>query len=1219
MRARLAWPGHQRCDIGELHSYGPHERGRQWTTQEIIQTQRGYGYRFVAAVEISPEALPGEMAERASPAGMPPDVSAQEQTRTAPAPSLPQSGGTTEPLVPGARPCRACQYANGEDATFCAACGTRLRQPCSYCGQYVALPAVYCIACGQPLAPLSPADLSAVSAVATWHPGATSTHPHQGGFSAQRKPVTVLSCTVTTTADHEARVDLDALLSSMQALHDLARDVVQEYGGWLHSLVGDRLLVMFGVPVVQEDHARRAVRVALALRQRVHELRERGAAALGAPLALRIGLYTGLVVESRWDDTEPAVAVVGDVVSLAVGLQAQAEPGQILCSDATAHLVQETVRLEAVGPVHIAGQASPVAAYAVLGSSARRAPGIQHWERSLSPFVGREREMATLHALLTRVEAGRGQVVGVVGEAGIGKSRLISEFYRSLEGRRLTYLTGHCLSYGSATPYLPLLDLLRYNCGITEIDSPEDITAKVHRSLQEVEMPPETWAPVFLPLLGVQEDTNQLAALSPEVRKARILTAFTQLALNGSRQRPLVLEIEDLHWIDASSEECLAALVERMAGVPLLLLVTYRPGYRPAWIDKSYVTQVALHPLSSEDSLRVVQAVLPERRLSTPAVPHLLAKAEGNPFFLEELAQMVAEQGVNVSSSTVPDTVQAVLMARIDRLPATAKHLLQAAAVIGKDVALPLLQAMTDVPEEAIQRDLLCLRAAEFLYETYTHVAPVYTFKHILTQEVTYQSLVRQARQQCHARMAQVLEERFPEMAETQPELLAQHYTEAGLPEQALPYWQCAGQRALERSANHEAINHFTTGLNLLKTLPGTPARVQQELTLHLAMGAPLLMIKGLTAPEVEYAYVRAQELAQQLGETSQRFSVLMGLWRLYFSQARLQRARELAEQCFTLAQHLQDPVALQEAHLALGSTCVHLGELRAARAHLEYGIALYEPHRGLPLAFSRGTDPGVVCLSRAAWVLWMLGYAEQALTRSHEALALAQRSAHTSSIVFALFQAAVLRQCRREVPQVREQAEDIIRLATEQGFTQWRAGGILLRGWALVQQGAVEEGIAQVRQGHNAWLAIGNELGKTQILARLAEAYGQASRTAEGLEVLAEALAAMQKNAERHYEADLYRLKGDLLSQHPGGQLPLVPCRVEAESCFQQAIDVARRQGAKFQELRAVMSLGRLWQAQGKRQEAFQRLQETYHWFTEGFDTPDLQGAKMLLDAWQA
>src|SRR5712691_6876265 len=837
--------------------------GDSGQAQQIIHTQRGYGYRFVAAVETLPAVPPDEAAATASPPTLPPDRTTQEQALTAPAPlpSLRQSEGTTEPLLPGVQLCGTCQYANREDTIFCVACGTQLRQHCSSCGQDVALPAVFCTACGQPLTSLSPPGLTTVSTVAPLLSAAASTPPRQGGFSAERKPVTVLCCTVATAAAHGLGIDLDALHSLMQALHDLARDMVQQYGGWLHPVLGDRIQVTFGVPVVQEDHAWRAVRVALALRQRLPEYQQRCGAAPGLSVALRMGLHTGLVVESRWDDAEPAVAVVGDVVSLAVALQAQAEPGQILCSDTTAHLVRETVRLEAVELVQVAGQTAPVVTYAVLGSSMRRTPGSQRWERGLSPFVGREREMTTLHALLTQVEAGRGQVVGVVGEAGIGKSRLVAEFSQSLEGRRLTYLTGRCLSYGSATPYLPLLDLLRHNCGITEADGPEDITAKVHRGLQEVDMPPETWAPVFLPLLGVQEGLDQLTALSPEARRARILTAFTQLSLNGSRERPLVLEIEDLHWIDASSEECLAALVERMAGASLLLLVTSRPGYRPAWIDKSYVTQAALQPLSAEESLRVVQAVLPTEGLSTLAVSRLLAKAEGNPFFLEELARMMVEQGSDAPSSIVPDTVQAVLLARIDRLPASAKRLLQAAAVIGKDVALPLLQAVTAVPEEAMHRDLLRLQAAEFLYETHVHAAPVYTFKHVLTQEVASQSLVRRARQQYHERIAQVLEEQFPEVAETQPELLAQHYTEAGRGAQAIPYWQRAGQRAVERSANVEAISHFTKGLELLKALPETPERTRQELALQLALGPPLRMTKGETAPEMEGLYTQSYEL----------------------------------------------------------------------------------------------------------------------------------------------------------------------------------------------------------------------------------------------------------------------------------------------------------------------------------------------------------------------
>jgi predicted ATPase len=920
-----------------------------------------------------------------------------------------------------------------------------------------------------------------------------------------------------------------------------------------------------------------------------------------------MGLHTGLVVESRWDDAEPAVAVVGDVISQAVGLQAQAEPGQILCSSAIAHLVQETVRLEASGPVQVTGQASPMATYAILGSS-RRSPGGQHRERGLSPFVGRERELATLHALLAQVEAGRGQVVGVAGEAGIGKSRLISEFYHSLEGRRLTYLTGRCLSYGSATPYLPLLDLLRYNCGITEADGPEDITTKVHRSLQEVSMPPETWAPVFLPLLGVQEGTNQLAALSPAARQARILTAFTQLSLNGSRQRPLVLEIEDLHWIDASSEACLVALVERMAGVPLLLLVTYRPGYRPVWIDKSYVTQMALQPLSPQDSLRVVQAVLPTAGFSTPAVSHLLAQAEGNPFFLEELARMVGEQGAEASSSTMPGTVQTVLMARIDRLPAPTKRLLQAAAVIGKDIALPLLQAVTALPEEAMHRDLLHLQAAEFLYETSTASEVVYTFKHILTQEVAYQSLVRQARQQYHERIAQVLAERFSALAETQPELLAYHYTEAGLSEPATSFWHKAGQRAIQRSAHIEAIRHLTKGLDVLKALPDTPTRMQHELMLNVTLGAPLLATKGYAALEVGAVFMRARELCQQEGDTPQLFQVLQGLWAFYAVRGELQTARELGEQLFSLAYRLHDTALVLEGALRLGISWLALGELVLARAHLEQSLALYNPQVHRSHAFLYGQDPQVSCLCHMALVLWLLGYPTQAMQRSREAVELAQQVSHPFSLAWALLYTALVHTLRREWRAAQEQAATLMALCHEHGFAYRMMQGRILQGWALAQQGQGAVAIAQMQESLATVRTMGAAVYRPYFLALLAEAYRKVDQVKAGLTAVDEGLELIDKTGERFYEAGLYQQKGELL---------LAPSRAnpsEAEASLQHAVTLARQQQAKSLELQAALGLGRLWQRQGKRPQARQLLAEISGWFAEGFDTADLQEAKILL-----
>ncbi len=1175
--------------------------GDSGQAQRIIQTQRGHGYRFVADVTVEMSRTGTEERPSSAPVLLEP----LEGPASPPPPSQPVLPLRSVPRL-GGRPCASCQYANDDHAVFCAACGIRLRQLCVHCGKDVTLPAVFCSACGQPLAVSSPS-------------GTTPTAAGQ----AEHKPVTVLCCAVDTTTVQGTHIDLDALHGQLLELHAIAQDVVPQYGGRLHPVIGERLMALFGVPVAHEDSARRAVHVALELRRRLSIRQERLGIAPMAPLGWRMGLHTGLVVVGacgRGEHAETAATIVGDVVSVATALEERAAPGTILCSGATALLIQGTARLEARGQLQLPGQSAAVETYTVLGRSFRSSPMEQHHGRVLSPFVGREREMMLLHALLAQVEEGHGQVVGVVGEPGLGKSRLVHEFRHSLGSRRLTYRAGRCFSYGSTMPYLPVLDLLRHQCGITDTDSPEDITIKVHRNLQEVGMAPETWAPVLLHLLGLEGETNPLTALSPEVRKARILTAFTQMCLNGSRQLPLILEIEDLHWIDPSSDECLAALIERIAGAPILVLVTYRPGYRPAWIDKSYVTQVALQPLTPKDSLQVVQAVIPMTVLAAPLVPQLLAKADGNPFFLEELARTVAEQGADTPAHTVPDTVQAVLLARIDRLPATAKRLLQAAAVIGKDVALPLLQAVTDVPQEAINRDLGQLQAAEFLYETYAPSIPTYTFKHALTQEVTYQSLMRRARQQYHERIAQVLETQLPDVAETQPELLAQHYMGADRGEQAIPYWQRAGQRAIERSAHVEAISHFTQGLELLQALPVTPERAQRELTLQLAIATPLLMIKGHTAPEVAHAYARAQELCQEMGEGPQRFAALLGLWRFHFSQARLLKARELAEQCFALAQYLHDPLALHEAHVALGSTYIHLGELRSAMAHLEQGVALYEPERCRPLAFSRGFDPGVVGLSRAAWTLWMLGYAEQALTISHQALSLADELSHPSSLAFALFFATVLYQCRREAQRAQEQAEVLLALSREHGFRQWIAAGVFLRGWALTQRGMIEEGIAQLQEGHRSWLAIGNELGKTQILARVAEAYGQVGRTDKGLRAVAEALVAMDKNAERHYAADIYRLQGELLLQQAQEQqgpynVPMANQR-EAAVHIQRAREIAQHQHAKFLELRATMSLSRLWQMQGKHTEARFMLESTYHWFTEGFNTPDLVSARALLDA---
>jgi predicted ATPase len=536
------------------------------------------------------------------------------------------------------------------------------------------------------------------------------------------------------------------------------------------------------------------------------------------------------------------------------------------------------------------------------------------------------------------------------------------------------------------------------------------------------------------------------------------------------------------------------------------------------------------------------------------------------------------------------------------------KAMAQLGATLGREFSYELLQAIAPWDEGTLRQGLQQLVEAEFLYQQGLPPQATYLFKHALIQDAAYQSLLRSTRQQSHHHIAQVLEARFPDVRETQPELLAHHYTEAGLMAQAIPYWQQAGQRALRHSANVEAIEHLTRGLAILKTLPETPEHAQRELDLQVALGPALMATKGLAAPEVEHAYTRARALCHQIGETPQLFPVLMGLCMLYRQRGAFQTACQVGAQCLALAQHVDEPALLLEAHCALGVPLFYLGELALSRFHLEQGIALYDRQQSRSHEFRYGLDPGVNCLL-VAWPLWVLGYPDQALERSREALTLAQEISHPYSLAYALQSAMRLHRFRREVQAAREQAEDLVTLSDQQGFAQWRAGGTMMCGWALTVQGQEGEGMAQMHHGLTAWRAMGIEAGLPYWLAMLAEAYGSTGQVEAGRGVLAEALTLVGTTEERWWEAELHRLTGELLLARS------MENAAEVEACFRQALDIARRQEAKALELRAAVSLSHLWQQQGKRAEAYELLAPIYGWFTEGLDTADLQEAKALLE----
>jgi predicted ATPase len=791
--------------------------------------------------------------------------------------------------------------------------------------------------------------------------------------------------------------------------------------------------------------------------------------------------------------------------------------------------------------------------------------------------------------------------------------------------------------YSQNSALFPLVDLFQRLLRFQAEETAEEKLDKLAQALRQYRLPVEASVPLFAPLLSlpILEDHYPPLNLSPQRQRQKTLEALVAVLLEQTKQQPVLFIVEDLHWTDPSTLELLNLVIDQTPTASLLVLLTCRPHFQPAWHHRSSLTEITVHRLSHAQGDQFVTGMTEGKTFPTAVLQQILDKTDGVPLFVEEITKAILVSGQlkdvdghyelaeSFRALTIPATLQDSLMARLDRL-VTAKAIAQYAAVIGRQFSYDVLSTVSQLDAATLQRELGRLVEAEIVYQQGVPPQATYTFKHALIRDAAYESLLRRTRQEYHQRIAQVLAEHFPETAEAEPELLAHHYTEAGMHAQAVSYWQRAGQRASAGSAYVEAISHFTKGLAVLQGLPDTPERAQRELDLQIALGQAFTATKGQAAPEVGHTYRRARELCQQGGETPQRFRVLWGLWYFHVVRAELQTARELGEELLTLAQHLQDPMSLLGAHFALGGALLCLGEFPLSRQQWDQHLALYNPLQHPAHVVLFGWDLGVFGRSWASHALWALGYPDQALAMSREALTLAQELSHPFSRAVALDYAAMLHQFRREPHAVHERAEAAIALCTEQGFAYYLAWGTTMQGWALVAQGQGEADMAQLRRGLAALRATGAALRLPYYLALLAEACGQTDRAAEGLALLAEALAHAHHIGESWTETELHRLKGELLLQAgvqglESGVLTLdtgLQTRdAEAEACFQQALAIARRQQAKSWELRAAMSLARLWQQRGKRAEAYALLAPIYGWFTEGFDTADLQEAKVLLE----
>jgi class 3 adenylate cyclase/predicted ATPase/DNA-binding winged helix-turn-helix (wHTH) protein len=1212
--------------------------GDNGRVQRCIKTLRNRGYRFVALVEEYVGALPEGEAEGTSLLAPPSEEHLWNQARAAAAPN-PRSRQQTEPLLGGRVPslpttlregyiaCSKCQQENSVTASFCGECGARLVRVCPACGHAESPRTHICSVCGSLLTQLIPDRSSPPSASqgalrAGQVKSGRALSAERGESEAERRQLTLLFCDLVDSTPLAGHLDPEELREVVRAYHAVCAQVIERFDGHIAQYLGDGLLVYFGYPRAHEDDAQRAVRAGLGIIEALRSLQTRLRQEQGVSLGVRVGIHTGLVVVGDMGEgARHERLALGEAPNLAARLQGLAAPDSVLISGTTARLVQGWFVCEALGNQALKGFLSPMPVYRVIGESGVQSRLDIAGVSGLTPLVGREQELELLLERWERVKAGMGHIVVLSGEAGIGKSRLVRAVQDRLVGEPYTRLECRCSSYAQQSALYPLINLGRRLLQ-WQRDEPPDVTlGKLEAALAPYDVSLPEVVPLLASLLSLPlSDRYPPPQLTPQRQKQKTLEAILALLRACAAQQPVLFIVDDLQWADPSTLEFLTLFIDQEPTARLLTLLSARLEFHPPWEVHAHMTSLTLGHLPPAQVEVMIDQLTGGKRLPAEVRQQVVAKTAGVPLFVEELTKMVLESAFLREARgryeltgplpllAIPGTLQDSLMARLDRL-ATAKPVAQLGATIGQQFSFELLQAVSLVDDATLQQALGQLVEAELLFQRGVPPQATYLFKHALIQDVAYQSLLKSRRQQYHLRIAQVLEEQFTALVQTQPELLAYHCMEAGLVEQAMRYWHQAGEKAAQSSANVEAVSHFTKGLELLKTLPYSPERNQRELGWLTGLGPALIAIKGYAAPEVEQTYVRAQELCQQVGDRPQLFSALRGLWWFCVVHGEFQRSRELGEQLLILAGGMESPAYHLEAHRALGTSLLFLGEFVAARTYLDQGMGFYDPQQHRSHAFRYGTDPGVACLSFGARALWFLGYPDQALKRSYEGLSLAQASPHPLSMSQALGMVATLHEVRREIRLTQEWAEKTVAYATEQGIPYWSTFAAIGRDWALAEQSRTGAGSAQMRQSMELYQDTGAMLGASRFVTLLVEMYEKSGQIAEGLDMLAEALARVDTMGERYYEAELQRLKGELLLRQGEAD-----AAAAADACFRLSLAIARRQSAKSWELRTVMSLARLWREQGKRREARELLAPIYDWFTEGFETADLQDAKRLL-----
>jgi class 3 adenylate cyclase/predicted ATPase len=1036
--------------------------------------------------------------------------------------------------------------------------------------------------------------LSAISALQSEAlPSPEATPPSAG---AERRQLTVMFCDLVGSTELSSHLDPEDLREVIAGYHRAVAGVIRNFDGFVAKYMGDGVLVYFGYPMAHEDDAERAVRAGLGLIDAVGRLE----------LQARIGIATGLVVVGVLigEGSAQEQSVVGETPNLAARLQALAESDTVVIAAGTRRLLGDLFEYRDLDAVEVKGIGGPVPTWQVLRPStvASRFEALRG--SALTPLVGRDEEIDLLLRRWARAQTGDGQVVLISGEPGIGKSRITAELERRLHAEPHLRLRYFCSPYHQDSALYPFIDQLGRASGFTPDDPPTARLEKLEGLLARAAPPDEDVAFIADLLSLPASGRYPLPNLSPQRKKERTLEALIRRFEGLARRRPVIVVFEDAHWIDPTSRELLDLTIQRIGSLPVLLIVTFRPEFQPVWTGQPRVTMLSLNRLDRHDRTALVEHIAGGETLPNEVIAQIAERTDGVPLFVEELTKSVLES--DAPQVGIPTTLHDSLMARLDRL-GSVRRVAQIGAAIGREFSYALMHAVSRVPEEELQTGLAQLVASELVFQRGPLPDAVYIFKHPLVQDAAHGSLLRRARQQLHAQIAEALEAHSPELMDTQPELFAQHYAEAGLVDKSVVYWGKAGRRSVARSAMAEAAAQLQKGLDQLALLSDSPERQLQEIGLCSALGTVLQAVKGHAAPETGNVYARARKLWEQLGSPSEFLQVPYGQSRYHAVRGELDLALRLDEDLLRFSDQCNNSGGLVLGHYSAGRDLMLGGRFASSRSHLEEVGALYDPIFHSSLVRQAGFYPQVDARAALGIVLFCLGYPDQAFGQSNAAIAEARRLAHPPSLAVSLNMSILPLWLVGDNAALEERADEMDALATEQGFASWRAMGNIYRGWLKVKNGDVMEGISLLRSGSISSRATGADVWRPYHITLLAAACEIAGKIEEALTQLEEASEIVARTGVRWLAAELNRHKGQLLLRQGHTEA--------AEELYRKALTIAREQDAKLWELRAAVSLARLRRDQGRTAEAHDLLAPIYGWFTEGFDTADFKEAKVLLD----